>query len=304
MTNYLHTHSAAQMWRRLTYGMTSLSRLAIEAPYFKYFVIAICALLVLSWRNWTGLIGIVKDQAFASLFTLLCLFAYATAYSWYAAVSYGDRYILSLFLPLMFCLTWLCARLGEGLSVCIKRRSLPVVDSAAMVLTVLLLVEGAAMATIELPRPNEHFVEFYFNESREAFLSGDIQAGTEGYRGAIELDPAFAPAHHELAIVALQSARLQEALQPAKAAAELAPGNANYLNTYGSALLQVGDLTKAVEVLEQAVLADPRFASAWYNLGVAHATAGQMEDASRVVEELTRIDPQAASRLRAFIEQP
>lgn len=303
LIKYVRTHSIAQMARRMQYGVGALAQLTICSPYWKYFVIASVALTILIVRDWRPSLALLREYWAAVLFTALMVVTYAAAYSWYAVVSYGDRFILSLYLPVVFVLVWGCVNLSRGKSLGIDDRPRRWTEIGALVLLAVLLIEGAVMAVSRVPRPTPHFAEFYFNESREAFLAGDKEAALEGYRGVIRLEPRFAPAHHELAIVALQSGRPQDAADPARAAAEIEPVNPNYLNTYGSALVQLGKARDAVDILQKAVLADPEFSSAWYNLGLAFAMAGNFEDARQVAQELNRIDPQAARRLSEVLDR-
>jgi hypothetical protein len=290
------------MCQRVWYGVKTLTKLTVDSPYSKYLVVSVCAAVFLVLADPRSARLLWREQRLTIAFTILVLIGYGAAYSWYAVVSYGDRFILSLYLPIMFAITWCCVRLSHAKVSSLSgkwRRS--VSDILALAILFAVLVEGVAAATLYLPRPNEPFVEFYFNESREAQMDGDIAAAVEGYRGVLQLEPGFGPAHHELAIVALQSGRADEAVQSGLAAVTLEPENANFVNTYGSALLQAERAGDAVAALQKAVDLNPSFASAWYNLAVAHLTLDDSENASHAILRLEALDPARAAQLRRFM---
>jgi tetratricopeptide (TPR) repeat protein len=151
--------------------------------------------------------------------------------------------------------------------------------------------------------PDEHFVEFYFNESREAHLAGDLPVAVSGYEGVLRLNPFFAPAHHELCLIHLRGGDMDGALARCREAVRLQPEDPNFLNSLGSVLIQSGRLREALQPLEQATRLDPAFASAWYNLAGACWTLGDVPRAESALRVLDSLDASAARRLRAQFEQ-
>jgi len=146
--------------------------------------------------------------------------------------------------------------------------------------------------------PSDHFVEFYFNESREAQLAGDLPTAIAGYEGVLKLEPSFAAAHHELCLIALGRGEFERAVARCAEAVRHEPDDANLLNSHGSALMQAGRVEEAIGHLERAVSLDPSFVSAWYNLAGAYHLRGSPELAENALRQLERLDPNASIQLR------
>ena len=300
---YFRTHSPSQAVARLVYGLKTFGRQFRRGAYSRYILALGVVCLLLAWRHRGRVHELVRDDALVVGFTFVVISGYVLVYAWYAIVAFGDRFILSLFLPVLFAERFFISRTGTRM---IRWKpfglSLKLSDAVAIVLTAVAFLHGIRAATHPLKGADEAFVHFYFNESREAQLAGDLDVAVRGYRGVVRLDPTFAAAHHELGMIALRSGRFSKAIAECREAVRLSPSDANFLNSLGSALIQGGKTSEAIGILEQAIRIDPGFVSALYNLGGAYWMMGQRDRANEIADQLDSIDRRAAGNLRALLE--
>ncbi|UCE61369.1 MAG: tetratricopeptide repeat protein [Phycisphaerales bacterium] len=299
---YWREHTAGQILGRLAYGVKTLALLALDAQFFKYFVATagFCLIGGVRWRRRAA--SLLREHRLVVVFCVLFFAGYLLAFAWYAQVAYGDRFLLSLFLPGTFCLYWLSDRLwqqGKPWSCC--GRSIRALDVFAFVLTACLVAEGVVTITGMLYKPGEEFVRFYYNESRELQIAGNQSEAARGFAGVVQLDPDFAPAHHSLGMIALTSGRFEDAIVSLRTAVRLDLDNADAHNSLGSALFQTGRTDEAVQEFERATELDPFLASAWYNLGGSYCTVGAFDRAEQVRQRLDTLDPRLADQLARMI---
>jgi tetratricopeptide (TPR) repeat protein len=301
--NYWRSHTLGQMLQRLKYGFSTLGSLALRGPYFKYFALAAVFCIALAVRQRRRLHTLVVENWAVLLFCILSFAGYALAYAWYAQVAYGDRFVLSLFLPAMFSSLWLGWRLSaqEGHVRAFGGR-VSALNLLAGALVVMLVVEGAYAATVASHRASKAFVQFYYNESRELQKAGNLQETTRGFEGVIRLDPDFTQAHHGLGMVALTTGRFDDAITSLTEAARLSPQSADVQNSLGSALIQAGRTEDAIRAFERAAELDPDLAVAWYNLGGSYIGQGRLDEAEAVRQRLETLDPRLADALGTLLE--
>ena len=301
--NYWRSHTASHMLKRLTYGVTTLAGLAVHGSYAKYPALVCGFCLVLAVRRRRARENILSGYGFVVLFCLLFFGGYALSYAWYAQVAYGDRFVLSLLLPGLFGVLWLANRLAAGLQpLPLLGRRFPVMNVLATTLILFLIAEGVTLATGSLYRPSRAFVQFYYNESRELQEAGNIDEAVKGYRGVVKLDPAFAPAYHDLGMIELASFHADAAIAYLEEAVRLAPEKADLQNSYASALLQAGRNEEALQAFRQAVRLDPQLAVAWYNLGGTCHKLGMTDEAASALAHLRTLDPRMAEQLAQLID--
>ncbi|MCH8148202.1 MAG: tetratricopeptide repeat protein [Planctomycetes bacterium] len=302
--NYWRSHTASHMLKRLTYGVTTLAALAMHGSYAKYLALVSGFCLVLAVRRRRTRENILSGYGFVVLFCLLFFGGYALSYAWYAQVAYGDRFVLSLLLPALFGGLWLADRLAADLQPFpLFGRRFPVMKVLATTLSVLLMAEGVALASGLLYRPSRAFVQFYYNESRELQKAGNIAEAAKGYRGVVTLDPAFAPAYHDLGMMELVSGRVAAAIAHLAEAVRLAPEKADLRNSYASALLQDGRYEEARGAFGEAVRLDPQLAVAWYNLGGTCHQLSMKKEAAGALSRLRALDARLAEQLARLIER-
>jgi len=301
---YWRTHSVGQMWGRLSYGLGRMAAMVFGGPfgYGKYAVVvlALSALLaVRPGRQW----GLLRAGCGAvAVFSLLLWVGYLLVYAWYVPIGYGDRFVASLFLPVMFSALWLAERLSIGTEPIQvgKWRNRPAGLVNGALIGLLLLETGVTVSTT-LRQPTPEFVIFYYNESRALQHSGNLPEALKGLQGVIQLDPDFAPAHRDLGMIHLQAGRWNQAASSLEAALRLRPDDADLHNSFGSALVQAGRARAALLAFQRAVELAPDSAPAWFNLGGTYCQLGAFEQARKVQRRLEQIDPERARQLAELI---
>jgi hypothetical protein len=115
---YLKTHSLPQIKNRLTFGLATLYRDISFPPEnldyhnFSFFVpILGIILLILIFVYPAGFFQIVSKYFLSLIFSLTVFIFYLLLIAWYVPIADGPRFILTLFLPLIFCLYWLIYKL-------------------------------------------------------------------------------------------------------------------------------------------------------------------------------------------------
>lgn len=133
---YWREHSPAQIAERLLRGLKTLvTRSAKPAGYYKFAVFVILAIGVAAARQPQRARRLIAETPFAGAFCLLFFGAYALLYAWYGAVVTDSRFILSLFLPLMFVGSAVVRCLGTDDAFVIRARrwAFPSVYGAALI---------------------------------------------------------------------------------------------------------------------------------------------------------------------------
>ena len=181
---YWRTHDGAQMQERISTGLRALTSLARRGAYTKYALLAAALAVMatmLAWRSrtaaWRGWIpSIALSAVLASGYLLI--------YAWYAPVAFGDRFLLSLFLPLMFSALWCTDKLSETVAVgaanLVSRRARHVPGT---ILIACLSLEGAWRLSDWPPPPTREFVLFFHNEARELQQAGKMTDARRGFEG-------------------------------------------------------------------------------------------------------------------------
>jgi tetratricopeptide (TPR) repeat protein len=302
--NYWREHTAGQMWRRLGAGFSALWSLVLDEVCFKYLVVTLVFCAVLG----AGQLRRVQDlpaEAWAMvLFCGLLFGGYVLAYAWFAQIAYGGRFVLSLFLPVMYSLLWLAGEFSTATGpLRLSKGRIQKSDALSILLVVLLIGEGVLTAATSGRVPSRAFVQFYYNESRVLQDDGNLPEAEKGFAGVVQLDPSFAPAHHALGMMAITSGRFDDAVRYLAEAVRLDPLAADARNSLGSALLQAGRPEEAVRAFLEAVRLEPSFATAWYNLGGSYCSLRAFDKAEMVRRRLEALDPPLARQLAALLEE-
>ncbi|HEY4000302.1 MAG TPA: tetratricopeptide repeat protein [Candidatus Xenobia bacterium] len=116
----------------------------------------------------------------------------------------------------------------------------------------------------------------------------------EQLKRALTLDPAQAPAHALLGLVAMEQNDLDLAELHLAAAVELRPDDATSSNDLGLVYQRKGKLAKAIEEVEKAALIAPDAPDIQYNLGHLLDLAGQFEQAIPHLQRYLELSPHAA----------
>jgi len=99
------------------------------------------------------------------------------------------------------------------------------------------------------------------------------------YQRVLELDPAHATAHNNIATIYRRLGRLNQAATHYQKALALLPEYAEAMSNYGNVLLDLGQVDQASQVLEKAVEISPDYEHAQNNLGIVRQRQGRYHDA-------------------------
>lgn len=297
---YWETHTGRQILARVRYGLTVLAEETFAKRFGAYLAMAgvACglAMLVGGRRRVRFMLADSRDRL-VPVFCAVTFAGYLLSYAWYVPVAYGDRFVQSLFLPVMCGAVFVMERSAGA------RRGRPRMrraDALAALMIAVVLLDGVLLAAPSADDPPPHFVEFYYNESVERERAGDAMEARRGYEGVHTIDPTFIP---RLGRAALEAGRFDAAVAHLGRAASV-DRNPIVLNDLGSALVQSGRGAEAVEVLREATERDPEFAVAWFNLGGTLIQLDRTDEASEVIDRLAELDPRLARTLNDLMPRP
>lgn len=111
------------------------------------------------------------------------------------------------------------------------------------------------------------------------------------FRGALELNEGYAPAHANLGMVLLVLKRHEEAASHLRRAIELDPRLVEAHLNLGGALLVSGDLAGAEAAFLKGTQLDPEQVDIFYNLGVLYTRTDQPEKAKKAFERVCQLQP-------------
>jgi Flp pilus assembly protein TadD len=138
---------------------------------------------------------------------------------------------------------------------------------------------GRPREAIEVLRPLVAKMEPRFSNALGVALSeaGSQEEAEEVLRQALALDPEFAKAWENLALVALRRGRFAEARERAEKALALNPELHLAWNDLGVAFFQLGEREKALDAWARAVAIEPHLWDAQWNLGIQGAALGRKQ---------------------------
>ena len=139
---YWREHSAAQIAYRLGHGLKTLATRSAKATgYYKFMLLFTLAAAVLASQRRQLARRLIAENPFAAIFCLLFLFSYVLLYAWYDAIVSDSRFILSIFLPLVFAASTLVLGLGKDRTFAIGGRRISFVELFAACLICLALID-------------------------------------------------------------------------------------------------------------------------------------------------------------------
>ncbi len=141
----------------------------------------------------------------------------------------------------------------------------------------------------------------YYGAGVVAVRRGDLEAGEEWFRRAIDVRPNYDLPYHELASLYMDNGRLEEAETLLRGHLETASTDARAWYLLGLVLGRTGRVDESIEAVETSVKLDSSNAEAWGTLGVGRASVGRAGPARRALEKSLELDP-TNERVRAFLE--
>jgi hypothetical protein len=113
LRKYWREHSVAQMAGRIWNGSLDLvTRNARAIGYYKFVVALLIAAIVLGLQRHRQARTRLAGHRFTATFVLLFLAGYFVLYAWYDGISNDTRFVLSIFLPFVFSVSFFILRLG------------------------------------------------------------------------------------------------------------------------------------------------------------------------------------------------
>ena len=113
---------------------------------------------------------------------------------------------------------------------------------------------------------NRGLYQAYVDLGLSQFLQRKFQDAVKSYKKALAINPAFAPAHANLAQSYLQIQEPAKALRHARRCMEIDGANPNYLNLQGVCYRKLEQTEKAIDTFRKINTAHPQFYAAYTNL--------------------------------------
>ena len=159
-------------------------------------------------------------------------------------------------------------------------------------------------APASLPAGKRREAERFFGTAIAAHDKHDLADALALYQHAVELDPSYLAAHHNLALVAMEEGDVQRALLAAECAARIDPGSVPALRVFAAALRRGGYPVDAADQLDRLVGVDPSDVAA--QLSLAGLKAGPLRDpgsARSHYERVLALDPRhpQAAAIRVWL---
>jgi hypothetical protein len=140
---YWREHSIRQIAQRLVNGVATMcTRSAKATGYYKFVLAFALAGAVLTWRRRAVAARFIADRAFVTIFCIFFFFAYVLLYAWYGAIVTDSRFVLALFLPLIFVGSIFVLGRANDQTFAIRGRKLPATQLFAGSLVALALIDA------------------------------------------------------------------------------------------------------------------------------------------------------------------
>jgi tetratricopeptide (TPR) repeat protein len=135
-------------------------------------------------------------------------------------------------------------------------------------------------------------------DAQGALAAGQYDRAIEALNRVVEMDPANADAHIELARLHLIFLELERSLESARTAVELAPENPEALNTLARALDWVGEYDDGMDYALSALDIDPDNATTLATIAEIYTDVGNWETAAEYIDQALLVDPRNVLALR------
>ncbi len=143
--------------------------------------------------------------------------------------------------------------------------------------------------------------EAHYNLALAQAAAGDPGAAIGEFQLAIRLDGGHAQAYRGLGVTLMHEDRFEEAAEQLRRALAITPADSEALNNLGLARLRLKDVNGAIESLESAIQSNPSLIKAHFNLAQAYQRAGCTADAKRETERGASLTAEQRSLGRAML---
>lgn len=140
-------------------------------------------------------------------------------------------------------------------------------------------------------KANPYNPHFYCNSGNMLFANGLIEEAAARLRQALSLQPTYAPAHYDLAIVLSAQGKPLDAIDSYRQAIKCDAGFVDAHYNLGSALAEQGDLPRAIDSYKQAINLKPEFFAAHHMLGKTLEELKEFESAVISYQTAIKLKP-------------
>jgi hypothetical protein len=141
---YRATHSIGKILGRFIHGLgrmfTETFRSFWYMPYVLVFALGSAYAV---WRSWPKVFAALRADPVTPAFIASFFLSYIALYAWWMILARSQRFVLTLFLPLLFVLTFICQTYGKDVLVRIKGKQLA--------LSTVMDWVGTSLALINIP---------------------------------------------------------------------------------------------------------------------------------------------------------
>ena len=218
------------------------------------------------------------------------------------AQSMAERYTYVPLLGIFTIIAWE----GAALLAAIPRLRLPVIGAAAVVLGGCLLLTNRRVPAWEtsIQLYERSIASGQDNATIRYLLGVAVQAAgrpeseaVAHFRRALAFEPDYINAGTQLAVIALQHLRTDEALRLLEANRAAQPRNPGVHKNLGALCALQNKLDEAIVHFNTALRLDPRYAEAHHELSKIFVTQNRLDDARRELEAFVRLAPWSAEQL-------
>ena len=139
-----------------------------------------------------------------------------------------------------------------------------------------------------------NIVKQLFNEGNKSYKSGDIPKSISNYQKAIEYDPQFHIAHHQLGVIQKKQGQIQLAIESFQKVLDIKPEHDKTWFALGSLYDSEGTTEKAVEHYKKALEINSSYSRASGNLAKILTDKENYEEAENVLITALELDTEYA----------
>lgn len=129
-------------------------------------------------------------------------------------------------------------------------------------------------------------VERNFIDGCKYVAMGDFEKASGAFKEVIKLDPANAPAYHELAKIYYKTGQVSDALNYAKRSVDITPENAYFELLYADILTYANYFDDAVKTYRKIISLDPYNSESYYQLAFILEKQNNYSEALKVFDDL------------------
>ena len=130
------------------------------------------------------------------------------------------------------------------------------------------------------------------DEAVDGRITNYLEEAVKCYASAIEINPEYLEALHNMGLVFLELNKKDEALEYFAEVIGLDSKNVTILDELGDALVRLEQQTEAIELFKKLVKLDPENSIAWNKLGLLHHCVDNIPESIKCFRKAIRLDPE------------